>query len=142
MENESCLECGKKLTGRWDKKYCDDTCRARHHNTHKRASEKTITAVNRRLRRNRSILKTLSPSCKATVRREVLESLGFSFKYFSSIYQTNSAQYFFCYEYGYRAISEISLNDGKPVQKVVIIQKQEFMTNEFDPWTVSLKSKT
>ncbi|XOV95388.1 MAG: hypothetical protein ACFHWX_05790 [Bacteroidota bacterium] len=91
--------------------------------------------VNTRLRRNRTILKSLCPIGKATVRREVLDEMGFDFKYCTSFYGKPGKIYFFCYEYGYMPIVEKSINEQHPVQKVLIVQKQKFTENS-DPWKV------
>ncbi|RED93040.1 hypothetical protein C7460_12764, partial [Marinoscillum furvescens DSM 4134] len=74
------------------------------------------------------------PDGKATVRKSRLLEHGFSFQYFSSIYQSHQLTYYFSYEYGFAPIVETSRSDGQPVQKVLIIQSQEHMKGVFDPW--------
>lgn len=128
-----CQHCGKELAGRLDKKFCDDQCRSTYHNHSKPENERMIAAVNRQLRKNRTVLKHFCPLGKATVRKQALEEIGFSFKYFTSMYPTKSNRYYFCYEYGFCPISETSSN-GEMIQKVLIIQKQDYMTQDFDPW--------
>ncbi len=134
MENHQCLSCGKPLTGRFDKKFCDTQCRATFHNQHKRKHERIITAVNRQIRKNRTILKNLCPEGKATVRRERLEEMGFSFQYFSSLFLTQKLTYYFSYEYGFAPIEEQSARGEGLIQKVLIIQHQGDMKGQFDPW--------
>lgn len=129
-----CLHCEKTLTGRFDKKFCDVQCRASYHNKHKRRHERMMTAVNRQIRKNRTILKKFCPSGKATVRKEMLQQDGFSFQYFSSIYTKGKLTYYFSYEYGFAPIVQSSHTDGSPVQKVLIIQSQDHMKGTFDPW--------
>ncbi len=134
MDNQKCQTCDKPLTGRIDKRFCDSQCRANFHNKNKRKNEKIIAAVNRQIRKNRTILQRLCPDGKATVRKERLVDLGFSFQYFSSIYQEGSLTYYFSHEYGFAPIIQQSRTEKQPVQKVLIIQYQEHMKGKFDPW--------
>ena len=135
--DRQCLNCQKQLNGRIDKKYCDADCRNAYHNKEQRFSERMILAVNRQLRKNRTILKALWPLGKATVRKEVLVKMGFRFQYFSSIYTVKNGKYYFSYEYGYCPIMQMSTTEKVNVPKVLIIQKQEFMNTPFDPWKLS-----
>ncbi|MFY0628228.1 MAG: hypothetical protein JXR07_18160 [Reichenbachiella sp.] len=134
MDNNKCLSCQKVLAGRIDKKFCSSQCRANFHNQHKRKNERVIAAVNRQIRKNRMILKNLCPTGKATVRKEELELKGFSFQYFSSIYEEGKTTYYFSHEFGFAPIMQRSRTEGKEVQKVIIIQHQEYMKGKFDPW--------
>ena len=65
----TCKQCGKNITGRLDKKFCDDYCRNTYNNQNKRDDELLIQGINRIIRKNRRILKTLCPVGKAAVRR-------------------------------------------------------------------------
>jgi len=134
MDYQVCQSCLKPLNGRVDKKFCDSQCRANYHNKNQRKNERIIAAVNRQIRKNRSILQKLCPDGKATVRQERLLDLGFSFQYFSSIYMEKSLTYYFSYEYGFAPITAISRTEQLPVKKVLIIQYQEHMKGRFDPW--------
>ncbi len=101
MEN-ICLECGTRLYGRVDKKFCNDQCRNNYNNKQNRDETGFVKAVNRKLRKNRRILKELNPNGKAKVKRKQLESRSFDFKYFTNVYKTKEGKvYYFCYEYGY-----------------------------------------
>lgn len=116
-----CLECGKELKGRIGKKYCDVGCKSAFHNRNKTHGEIAISQTNRIVRHNRSILKTLSPQGKATVRKDVLEQMGYDFRYFSGIYKTSSNIYYVVYDYAFAPIFE------KEIEKALIVQKQDFM---------------
>ena len=133
LSNHTCLTCGEALQGRIDKKFCSDQCRASYNNRNRKPHENAIKILNAQLRKNRTILKTLCPLGKATVRREVLLEMGFSFRHFTSIYGNKSSTYFLNYDYGFMPIVEQSITDGTTVQKVVIVQQQSFM-KDFDPW--------
>jgi hypothetical protein len=134
MDHKKCMSCDRPLAGRADKRFCDGQCRANYHNQHKRKSERVIAAVNRQIRKNRTILKVLCPDGKATVRRSVLEKQGFSFQYFSSIYKEGSLTYYFSHEFGFAPITQQSPTDNQRVEKVLIVQYQEYMKGKFDPW--------
>ena len=134
MDHEKCMSCDRPLAGRADKRFCDGQCRANYHNQHKRKSERMIGAVNRQIRKNRSILRKLCPEGKATVRKDRLIDSGFSFQYFSSIYEVGKLTYYFSYEFGFAPIVQLSKTEGLQVHKVLIIQYQENMKGKFDPW--------
>ncbi len=116
---KKCPECGNHITGRADKKFCSDQCRAIHNNRLKSDKEKDVLRINSILRKNRSILKKYSPIGKTTVRKEVLTAEKFDFNYFTHIYRTNKGNtYYFCYEYGYLLIQD---------EKLLIVNWQDYM---------------
>ena len=91
-------------------------------------AQRTLLLTNQALRKNRTILKTLCPQGKATVRKEILLSMGFSLNAFTSIFVTRSKQvYYLCYDYGYTPVME-----GQ-IEKALIVSRQEYM-NDLDPW--------
>lgn len=101
-EGRLCLDCHQPLVGRADKKFCDDACRSNYNN--RLIAEQTVyvRAVNATLKKNRKILEKLNPDGKIKVKRKTLLREGFSFDYFTGIYETGKgSQYRFCYEYGY-----------------------------------------
>ena len=134
FHTRTCLTCQEPLQGRADKKFCSDQCRAIYNNGNRKPHEEAIKKLNAQLRKNRTILKTLCPTGKATVRKEVLSQMGFSFRHCTSVYGTFPRTYFLCYDYAYMPLMERSLNEGVPVEKVMIVQQQAFMKS-FDPWT-------
>lgn len=80
------------------------------------------------MRKNRTNLKTLSRVGKSTVRKEVLDAMGYNFNIFSSMYRSSkSSIYYLCYEYGFRPFI-----DNKGVEKAIIINKQTYMS-EWQP---------
>lgn len=98
----NCLECGEALRGRRDKKYCDDACRNAYHNRQTSPQDKIIRRVNRRLQKNHHLLCKLNPHGKTVVPRRQLLDLGFSFEYYTSIYETRKGdRYYFVYDQGY-----------------------------------------
>ncbi len=126
---KSCLQCSKPLRGRFDKKFCDAWCRNAFNNKVKRKDEQLIMETNRALRKNRRILKSLSPVGKSTVRKEVLDALGYKFNIFSSMFRASTGRiYYLCYEYGFNPIV-----DTKGVEKAVIVNRQKYM-GDWQPW--------
>ena len=117
-----CMECGKTLVGRIDKKFCTDQCRHQYNNKKKRVQEAAILNINQQLRKNRSIIKSLNPVGKTTVRRSLLKNMGFSFDFFTHIYRTNKGiTYYFNYEYGYTLIED---------EKIVLVTYQNYMNKD------------
>lgn len=121
MEKRVCLHCSTPITGRTDKRFCDDYCRANYNNGVRSKDERMIMAVNKQLRLNRKILKTLNPKGMSVVRKEVLAEMGYNFNYFTSIYSTKEGnQYQFCYDVGILTLEE---------NKIRIVEYQAYMKN-------------
>lgn len=118
---KSCGYCGEELSGRMDKRFCSDQCRARAGNRKKLEDEgeKLIRQVNQLLRHNRHVLRRSSPEGKTTLKREVLLMAGFDFRHFTHIYRTKQGNtYHFCYDYGYLLLED---------DKVLIVNWQPYM---------------
>lgn len=117
--DRKCKECGQKLLGRRDQKFCSDYCRNTHNN---RMNEDTTTymrRINNILRKNRRILSTLNPNGKITVDGITLAEEGFNFHYFTNIYRTQKgSKYFFCYDQGYIKLE----ND-----QYMLVHKQDYV---------------
>lgn len=97
-----CPECGDKILGRADKKFCGDACRNAHNNVLNKDSKNLVRNVNNRLRKNYRILEDLNPTDKTKTTKDKLLRLGFSFEYFTSIYTTKTGStYYYLYDQGY-----------------------------------------
>jgi predicted nucleic acid-binding Zn ribbon protein len=97
-----CPECGEKIKGRSDKKFCSDACRNAFNNALNKDSKNLVRNINNRLRKNYRILEALNSKDKTKVRKETLAKHGFSFKYFTSEYVTQAgAVYKYVYDQGY-----------------------------------------
>ena len=102
-----CLDCGKILKGRSDKKFCDDQCRTSYNNKIKTTVAGSLKTINQILKLNRSILEKLCVDGKAKVSKVKLVQHGFNFGYFTHLYETQKGQtYKFCYEFGYLALEQ------------------------------------
>ncbi|TNJ45330.1 hypothetical protein KFZ70_06545 [Tamlana fucoidanivorans] len=100
--DKQCLECGNKIVGRIDKKFCDDACRNAYNNRVNKDSKNLIRNTNNRLRKNYRILESLNVERKTKTSRAKLIEAGFDFNYFTSIYTTKAgATYYFVYDQGY-----------------------------------------
>jgi len=99
---KNCPECGEKISGRADKKFCSDSCRNAHNNALNRTQKNTIRTTNNRLRRNHRILEKLNPTDKTKVAKSTLLKHGFLFEYCTQILTTKKgATYYFVYDQGY-----------------------------------------
>lgn len=106
---KTCLECGEKLVGREDKKFCSDGCRNAYNNKMNKDSTNLMRNVNNKLRKNYRILSELNPEGKSKTSRTKLISKGFDFEYFTSIYTTKAGNvYYFLYDQGYMVIENES----------------------------------
>lgn len=104
---KACLECGGKIIGRADKKFCSDQCRVSHNNKLNSNETNFMRNVNNILRKNRRILLELNTTGKSRVNRDKLSEKGFDFNYFTSTYTTKEgAIYYYCYEQGYLAVDK------------------------------------
>ncbi len=99
---KACLECGEKIVGRTDKKFCSDYCRNAHHNNLNKDRKNMVRNVNNLLRKNYRILEQLNPNDKTRASKSKLLAKGFNFEYFTSIYTTKTGNtYYFIYDQGY-----------------------------------------
>lgn len=99
-----CLACGKAVTGRADKKFCNDYCRNDFNNSQKGDSTNLMRNINAALAKNRRTMLGLfaegEDTQKAHLDKLVLK--GFNFKYFTHTYTNKRGDvYFFCYDTGY-----------------------------------------
>ena len=103
-EAKTCLQCGKQLRGRSDKRFCDDYCRNNYNNQLKAHVNNYVRNINNTLGKNRRILEACLAEAEETgktTRQKLLQS-GFQFKYITHTYTNKKGNtYFFCYDYGY-----------------------------------------
>ena len=107
MMEKQCLECGHKLIGRIDKKFCNDYCRNAYNNKKNRASKNIIRNTNNLLRKNYRILEKINSNQKTKTTKDNLLRKGFNFNYFTSIYTTKTGNtYYFVYDQGYLLLGD------------------------------------
>lgn len=99
---KTCPECGDKIIGRADKKFCSDACRNSYNNRKNSDTKNLMRNVNNKLRKNYRILDKLNPEDKTKTTKNRLVDAGFDFNYFTSIYTTKAGTtYYFVYDQGY-----------------------------------------
>lgn len=107
---EYCLNCGLRLKGRTDKKFCNDHCRSHYNNALNRDYNAALKEINSILKRNAGILKKLSENGVTKLSRATLSAAGFDFNFFT--HQAEGAKgerYNYCYGYGYILVNEEEL---------------------------------
>ena len=121
--HKECFHCGKALTGRTDKKFCDSHCKsAYHYKKEKESPERFYNKVDNQLKLNRKILKEYNKGGKVTIRAKILLELGFNPKFFTHYWKNQKEEvYLFVYEYGFLKKNE----NGK--EKYVLVTWQEYM---------------
>lgn len=103
MPDRFCLDCGAKLRGRSDKKFCSDHCRNNYNNNLNRDINSLVRNVHSLLRKNRKILSELYLSEKKKIHIDALLVTGYNLNFFTHMVETESGDiYKYCYEYGYR----------------------------------------
>ncbi len=107
METPTCPECGDKIIGRSDKKFCSDACRNAYNNKQNKDISNMMRTVNNHLRKNYRILSEHNPDGKSKITRSKLETLGFDFDYITQIVTyKNGSQYYFVYDKGYKFLEQ------------------------------------
>lgn len=104
----NCLECGEKIFGRSDKKFCSDGCRNAYNNKQNSDASRIMRNINNQLRKNYRILTENSfTEGKAKTTKSKLTAAGFDFTYFTSLkVYKNGAEYFFVYDIGYKYLED------------------------------------
>jgi len=101
-----CSECGQRIAGRADKKFCNDQCRTAWHNKMHTGEYIHMKNINNILKRNRRILAELTANGRKEIRSVALSKLGFQFDYFTSTQKDrNGYLSHFCYDMGYMPVS-------------------------------------
>ncbi len=107
MSGRTCLDCGERIRGRSDKKFCSDQCRNNYNNKLNRDSNNLVRNVHNVLRKNRRILADLFDAGKTRVHKDALVVAGFTFNFFTHLVEPEkgpSCRY--CYEYGFFDIDD------------------------------------
>jgi len=100
---EHCMNCGEKLRGRADKKFCDDHCRVDHHNAKNKDRNNMLNEINSVLRKNAAILERLQASGIERLTKPMLLAADFDFNFFTHQYIGEEGDlYRYCYDLGYR----------------------------------------
>lgn len=102
LKERICPACGRTITGRANKRYCDDNCRNNYYYHIYNEQLLLVRNVNAVLMRNRMILRTLNPFGKKTVTKQCLVDSDFDFNYFTGIRKTKKGRtYYIVYDQSY-----------------------------------------
>jgi len=97
-----CLDCGARLLGRSDKKFCSDQCRNNYNNRINRDQNNYVRNVHAQLRRNRKILSELVDDGHHRIHRDALIAQGYNFTFFTHLVETKEGvRWSYCFEYGF-----------------------------------------
>ncbi len=106
MYERRCLYCDAPLSGRIDKKYCDDYCRNNHYYNIKKKNSDIVVSINKILLNNRNILKSLYKN-KSKINRQYLLDKQFDFDLFTGVYRTKTkSEYVIIYDYAYKFVDD------------------------------------
>lgn len=113
--NKRCLTCGEKLSGRSDKKFCNQACRNDFHNGLKPRYDSLESRLLLSFRKNRNILTELIREGKQQAAIEDLRKKGFDPEAITGIRQKTDGQLVLCcYEYRLLTIGESILWSCEP----------------------------
>ncbi len=105
-DERKCPACGRTITGRANKIYCDDNCRNNYYYKLYGNQHLLVRNVNVVLLRNRLALKSLNPYGRKTFPKQALVDKDFDFDYFTGIRKTKKGKvYYVVYDYAY-AVNE------------------------------------
>lgn len=105
--NKTCQECGDRIAGRADKKFCSDHCRTAYNNRLNSDQSNYVRNVNNILRKNRRILASMNPKGRVKIAIDRLRDAGFQFGYFTNIQETHEGSpYRYCYDQGYMPLED------------------------------------
>ncbi|MBO7287580.1 MAG: hypothetical protein J6U85_05040 [Bacteroidales bacterium] len=106
-EKRCCIFCGRELSGRSDKKFCDDNCRNNHSYKQNKYNNDVINKINKSLLYNRNILKSITKSRRKIVKKQILVNNKFNFDMMTGVRRTQKQQeYKLVYDYAYRYIND------------------------------------
>ena len=128
------LFCQKPIkSGRSDKKFCDSACKDGYYNERKGDERGEIRAIDLVLKKNRRVLKKLYDFKKPEKKfsREAMIRDGFEFGFLTHIAVTRikGNEIIFCYDYGYREITESQFQIYPSFSKVQVKDGYEFKIN-------------
>lgn len=115
-----CPNCNKIITGRTDKVFCDDKCRNNFYYKFNSEQKTFIRSVNKKLLKNRGIMRAINPSGRTSVPKHYLEEQGFDFNFFTGIHMTKKGRpYYLVYDQAF------SFDDDDRVSLVVFYNETQ-----------------
>jgi hypothetical protein len=114
----NCIQCGPKIVGRSDKKYCSLACKNQYQHQYHKQARSVTQQIDTILHRNRQILAILmgEKRNKMTLARLELDAMGFNFKYITGIYTNSQGKlYHYVYDFAWMEFSS---------QEVMVVRKK------------------
>ncbi len=106
-EKRCCIFCGRELSGRSDKKFCDDNCRNNYGYQHNKYNNDVVNKINKSLLYNRNILKSITKCRRKIVKKQMLVDNDFDFDMMTGVRKTHKQQeYRLLYDYAYRCVND------------------------------------
>lgn len=108
--NKYCIACEAVITGRSDKKFCNNNCRSDFNNQVNKNRDFLMRKINKILKRNKLILGRFFIQENLVLNTSILIAAGFDFNYYT--HREKDARgnlYTYCYEYGYAENSDHSI---------------------------------
>lgn len=104
MNLKVCPNCKEEFEGRRNKKFCTVVCKNQYHNEEYRNSNHIVISLNKKLHKNRVILKDLFKIYKSSaIPMSVLEANGFNLRFHTHLIDSPSGEsYTMVYEVGYK----------------------------------------
>lgn len=100
-EKGTCLECGKELYGRTDKKFCNTSCKNRYHNRTTEDKRKMVQRMMTDLSSNYAILERLLNTGIKVVSLCDAEAMGFRTSIITGFSRTRGHNEFRCFDIRY-----------------------------------------
>ena len=118
-----CPICGGDIKGRQDKKYCSAKCKNSATYDRRLMNEQFFLQVDKQLKTNRKVLKQYNQSGFTTLRKQELLKKGFDPNFFTHYWKNGKGEvYFFCYDFGFKAIVQ------NQKEKYLLVQWQPYMS--------------
>ncbi|PHR46982.1 MAG: hypothetical protein COA32_08650 [Fluviicola sp.] len=104
MKSKECQQCGTEFLGRTNKKFCSNTCKNNHHNEAYRQSNKVVFNLDKKLHKNRAVLKDMFQVYRSSpISIDILKARGFDKNFHTHTFNAPSGdRYVMVYEVGYK----------------------------------------
>ena len=100
-EEPHCLECGEKLYGRPDKKFCSRECKSKYHDTLRYHLKKVQDSEMSKIVKNYSILETILNLTTGRCPLSTLEEMGFRKEYVTQVTKKGKHLEYRCFDFAY-----------------------------------------
>ena len=109
-ERKKCLECGKEIYGRPDKKFCSEHCKNHYHNHHGHQSSRLRYRIINNLEKNHHLLEGLLKLGITSISLSDAMALGFKPSHITGCIKRAKYNELRCFDICYRQTSEFITN--------------------------------